>query len=48
VTWYLSFREAGYTGMVYNVILSDPNTPPFDERLIVKVVRLFRPKRRWA
>jgi hypothetical protein len=36
--WYLSYRHSGGKGIEYFVILGDPNTDEFDERLIVKVV----------
>ena len=39
--WYLSFRNSGYTGTEYYVILGDPNAPRFTDRLIVKVVQQF-------
>jgi hypothetical protein len=39
VTWYASFRHSGYAGTEYYVILGDPNSPRFTERLMVKVVQ---------
>lgn len=39
LSWYLSFRHSGYTGAEYYVILGDPNTPRFSERLVVKFVQ---------
>jgi hypothetical protein len=38
VTWYASFRQSGYAGAEYFVILGDPNAPRFTERLMVKAV----------
>jgi hypothetical protein len=38
VNWYLSYRHSGGKGIEYFVILGDPNTDEFRERLIVKLV----------
>jgi hypothetical protein len=42
--WYLSYRHSGGKGIEYFVILGDPNTDEFSERLILKVVAPFNIK----
>lgn len=36
--WYLSFARSGYGGVEYFVILGDPNSKEFTDRLVFKVV----------
>ncbi len=36
--WYVSYRQSGYGGLEWFVILGDPNTEKFSERLVAKVV----------
>ena len=42
--WYLSYRQSGNKGIEYFVILGDPNSDEFEERLIVKLVAPFNLK----
>lgn len=39
--FYLAYRNAGFEGMDWYVILGDPNSPKFRERLAIKVVWAF-------
>ena len=38
MTWYASYRQSGYAGAEYYVILGDPNADRFTERLMAKAV----------
>lgn len=41
LNWYVSFRNSGYGGIEYFVILGDPNAEEFRERLVFKLIRPF-------
>ncbi len=41
VNIYFALRRSGYAGMDFFIILGDPNSPEFKQRLVAKVIRAF-------
>lgn len=36
--WYLSYRQSGYGGLEYFVIVGDPNSRTFSDRFVIKLI----------